>query len=271
MRITGIEPVLLLEIPFLNAGRGAGGYYRDRLPVHLGYVDTLPQGTSALIVTADLQGRETFDTSAGSPLRLLGEVLPRWLVEQVLCALTLPAGEIGVLLAGDFYTVPALDKRGGSGDVTSVWQAFADEFDWVVGVSGNHDLFGDAADRPRLASGMHFLDGDIVQLGDRRIAGLSGITGNPRRPWRRDEQAYLDALELLLCDAPEILLLHDGPGIAEHGLAGSHRIRHTLEQADPLLIVRGHAHWDVPLAELTNTTQVLNVDARVVVLLESPR
>ena len=51
-------------------------------------------------------------------------------------------GGIGVLLAGDLYTVPALDRRGGSGDVTAVWRAFGDEFSWVVGVAGNHDTFG---------------------------------------------------------------------------------------------------------------------------------
>ena len=35
-----------------------------------------------------------------------------------------------------------LDKRGGSGDVTGVWLAFADIFQWVAGVAGNHDTFG---------------------------------------------------------------------------------------------------------------------------------
>ncbi len=47
---------------------------------------------------------------------------------------------VAALLAGDFYTVPALDKRGGTGDVTDVWRAFGECFAWVA---GNHDLFGD--------------------------------------------------------------------------------------------------------------------------------
>ena len=61
MRITSIQPEVIQEIPFLNAGRGAGGFYRVSLPVQHGFVDALPGGMSALVVTADLQGRETVD------------------------------------------------------------------------------------------------------------------------------------------------------------------------------------------------------------------
>ena len=117
MRITSIESKLLTEIRYLNAGRGPGDFYNDVVPVHRGFVDALPEGTSAIVVTADLQGRESFESAAGHPLRLLGEVLPAMLRADVLPCLGLPKGDIGVLLAGDFYTVPALDKRGGSGDV----------------------------------------------------------------------------------------------------------------------------------------------------------
>ena len=83
MRITSIQPELIREIPFLNAGRGPGGFYRDTLPVHHGFVDELPEGMSAIIATADLQGRETFESSGGKPIRLLGEVLPTLLAEEI--------------------------------------------------------------------------------------------------------------------------------------------------------------------------------------------
>ena len=162
--------------------------------------------------------------------------------------------------------MPALDKRGGSGDVTSVWHAFFNTFDWVVGVAGNHDLFGDAATRPRFPKPMHFLDNDNVLIEGLSIAGLSGITGNPRRPWRRTEDGFVEALEHLLCDSPAIVIMHVGPDVPDSGHRGSQRIRQVVEQAEPALIVRGHSHWKEPLATLSNGTQVLNVDARVVIL-----
>jgi Icc-related predicted phosphoesterase len=178
-----------------------------------------------------------------------------------------------VLLAGDFYTVPALDKRGGSGDVLPVWNAFAADFDWVVGVAGNHDTFAGGATRPRLTEGVHFLDNDRVSIGGVSIAGLSGITGNPRRPWRRTDDDYADTLSLLLCEQPAITVLHDGPDVPTRGFRGSPRIRAILEehgrgQSKKTLVVRGHSHWNEPLAELECGTQVLNVDARVVILTE---
>ena len=40
----------------------------------------------------------------------------------------------GAILAGDLYSVPAADMRGGFGDVAPVWRAFADRFSWVTGV-----------------------------------------------------------------------------------------------------------------------------------------
>jgi hypothetical protein len=46
-------------------------------------------------------------------------------MEQVLPMLGADnSSPVAALLAGDFYTVPALDKRGGTGDVTDVWRAF---------------------------------------------------------------------------------------------------------------------------------------------------
>ncbi|TWU02917.1 metallophosphoesterase family protein [Stieleria varia] len=266
MRITSIQPELIREIPFLNAGRGPGGFYRDSLPVHRGFVDALPDGMSAIIATADLQGRETFESAGGKPLRLLGEVLPAILADEIIPNLGVGNGRIGVLLAGDFYTVPALDKRGGSGDVTSVWQAFADEFDWIVGVAGNHDLLGDAATRPRFTDPVHFLDNDTVTVDELPIAGLSGIPGDPRRPWRRTEDDFVEALELLLSESPALVVMHDGPDVPEFGFRGSPRMREAIESSEPTLIVRGHAHWKEPLATLSNGTQSLNVDARVVIL-----
>ncbi len=95
-----------------------------------------------------------FKHQTGPQLRLLGEWLPQILAESILPGLPLPAGRVGVLLAGDFYTVPSLDKRGGSGDVDSVWQAFGEHFHWVVGVAGNHDTYAGYASH-RISEGLY--------------------------------------------------------------------------------------------------------------------
>lgn len=173
-----------------------------------------------------------------------------------------------MLLAGDFYTVPALDRRGGTGDVKDVWWAFADAFDWVVGVAGNHDTFGeDPNDAPQFYSKkLNYLDESRVVMGDLRIAGLGGIIGNPRKPRRRTDEAYVRALEALLQQPTDVLLTHDGPNAHVDGYRGSSIVRETVERLRPTLVVRGHAHWREPLVELESGVQVLNVDARVVIL-----
>ena len=77
-----------------------------------------------------------------------------------------------------------------------------------------------------------------------------------------------------MCEEPAITLMHDGPDAPERGFRGSPRIREVLEgqglgQSEHKLVVRGHSHWPEPLAELSCGTQVLNVDARVVILTEN--
>ncbi len=253
---------------FLNAGRGPGQSYEDRLPIHHARVDRLPEGISAIVVTADLQGRERFQDAMGGPPRLLGEVVPQRLVEEVFPMLAIEdPGRVAAFLAGDFYTVPALDKRGGTGDVTGVWRAFSECFAWVAGVAGNHDLFGIGQDtRPRCNSTMHYLDGDTVEVAGLRIGGIGGIIGNPSRPQRRDEVNYLRTLELLLDKQIDVLLMHEGPDGIESGQRGNAGIRVVLEGQPPRMVIRGHAHWPEPFAQFPGGLQVLNVDARVVIL-----
>ncbi|MEZ6125825.1 MAG: metallophosphoesterase [Planctomycetaceae bacterium] len=267
MRITSFNNEPISEIPFLNAGRGQGSFYVDRLPVHVGQLSGLPDDLDAIIATADLQGRERFQDGIGGPPRLLGEVLPERLAVELLLALNLIPERVGVILAGDFYTVPNLDKRGGSGDVTSVWQAFARQFKWVVGVAGNHDIFGNsAAPAQRISANSHYLDGQRVMLSGLVIAGIGGIAGNPRKPHRKPDEDFTLHLERLTGAAPDIIVMHDGPDDPDRRQRGSSIIRQTLERLRPSLLIRGHAHWDTPLAELNNGTQILNVDCRVAVL-----
>jgi hypothetical protein len=92
---------------------------------------------------------------------------------------------------------------------------------------------------------------------------------NRDRPHRRSDDEYLRVLGTLLEHEPDVLLMHDGPDAPAHRFRGSPLVRDVIEQCDcGTLVVRGHAHWPEPLAELAGGTQVLNVDARVVVLQE---
>ena len=270
MKIVHFELAPIHEFQFLNAGRGSGDFYEDQLPVHHARVERLPGELKALVVTADLQGRETFEDSGGGPLRLLGEVLPQRLCEEVLPELGLDdPRQVAALLAGDFYTVPALDKRGGTGDVSGVWNEFRQWFAWVAGVAGNHDLFGDQKKvHPDRIDRLHFLEGDIEVIDGLRIAGLGGIIGNPSKPQRRTEEDYFRTLSSLLRGRPDILLMHDGPDGLESAQPGNSMMRNLLEEEPPGLVVRGHSHWENPFAEFPSGLQVLNVDARVVILTE---
>lgn len=269
MKIVEFQTQPILEFRYLNAGRGPGQSYEDRLPIHVARVDRLPDGMAALIATADLQGRERFEDSSGASIRLLGEALPERLVKEVLPTLAIRGSDrVGVLLAGDFYTVPALDKRGGTGDVTSVWMAFADFFAWVAGIPGNHDTFGEPPQRrPRFPAHMHFLDGDATEVNSLRIAGLGGIIGKATRPNRRSEDDYLATLRRLLHPSPDVVLMHEGPDGTDVGQRGLSQVREILGESGARLVIRGHAHWSQPFAEFDSGLQVLNVDARVVVLM----
>lgn len=268
VQIMNLEERPVLQIPFLNAGRRAGGFYEDILPVHVGRVTQLPDDVDAILVTADLQGRERFEEAAGGPPRLLGEVLPARFAERWLPELDMPPPDrIGVVLAGDFYTVPNLDRRGGTGDVTAVWRAFADHFAWVIGVAGNHDTFGPQDDvRPRFGGSMFYLDGDRVRVGGMQFAGVGGIIGNPRRVHRRSEVDYEGVLTSLLQHQTDVLVTHDGPDVPGQNHQGSTLIREVIQRHPPGLVIRGHSHWKHPLAVLPGGVPVLNVDARVVLL-----
>jgi Icc protein len=272
MKIASIAQEPSTEILFLNAGKGAGSFYVDRLPVLVATTDSLPPDLDAIIATADLQGRERFEEAKGGPPRLLGEALPHRLSDEILPGLGIRAERAGVILAGDFYTVAALDRRGGSGDVTSVWQAFGECFKWTVGVPGNHDTFGDTPHpKARLGHNLHYVDNDRVSVDGLRIVGLGGIIGNPRRPHRRTDREFAQTLDLLLSEPSDVLIMHDGPDVPGRGLRGSPAIRQVLEQLGPPLVVRGHAHWAEPLVELAQGTMVLNVHGRVVILVRHGR
>lgn len=55
------------------------------------------------------------------------------------------------------------------------------------------------------------LDGQVVEFDGLKIAGISGIVGNPKRPGRRHESDFLNVLDKLLKQEPHLVVLHESP------------------------------------------------------------
>lgn len=253
MRIVQIDEHPFWSVPYLNAGRD-GQPHRAYLPVYRGTVDHLPAELSALILASDLQGREDAPED-----RLLGLILAEHLEMLQESGELPPAQETGVVLAGDLYGVPGSTKRGGGGDVTEVWIAFAERFRWVTGVLGNHDHI----ETKGLPENADVLDFHCIERNGLSIAGLSGIIGEPKRPNRREAHIFAEMIEILVGEAPDILVLHQGPDRRPNP---EPTVENALRDAQDQLVICGHAHWETPLQGLPGNVQVLNVDARVVVL-----
>lgn len=272
MKIVDLNLDPIAEFRYLNAGRRPNNFTVDRLPVLLGRVDQLPESLDAILVTADLQGLETPETSLGNPARLMGEILPEQMV-SVFDGLGIEnLGRVGSVLAGDFFTYQDLHGRGGTGDVTKVWKAFSRQFKWVIGVAGNHDTFGKIPSTPPTSkmSHVHFLNGDRLDIDGIQVAGVSGVIGNPEKNFRRTTQDFLETVELITSAPTDIALMHEGPDGIEKGCRGIEGIRKVIEKTKPSIVIRGHKHWPIPLVELHCGVQILNVEATVVVLMGQP-
>ena len=253
---------VLAEVPYLNAARG-GGTTVDRLPIVRGRFEpgrALAPELDAIVACSDLQGIvRGFEGLS----ELLGIAVVDAL-EALAYERTIPAlARTGAILAGDLFSVPDANKRGGHGDVTDVWAAFASRFAWVAGVAGNHD---DVSRVPAIGDTVHLLDGEVVELDGLRIGGVGGIIGNPRKPGRRSEEDFLALLDRAIDDAADLIVTHEGAhGDAEHQ-RGNSAIRGTLDAGRVALAICGHDHWTEPVGALA-AGQVLNVDTRCVVLI----
>lgn len=260
-----ILDVATRELAFLryrNAARG-GGTETARLPIVVARAHGLPEALDALIATSDLQGIVPDPRTRKSTL--LGCAVAETLEELAFDGALPPAARTGVLLAGDLYSVPGADKRGGHGDVAAVWRAFAERFAWVAGVAGNHDDVAMVA----VGEQVHVLDTTCVQLDGLRLGGVGLISGNPEKRGRRAEDDQLARLELVAESGVDVLLCHEGPSGGSQQ-PGHSAIRAVLERTPVSLTVCGHVHWDDPLARCGDG-QVLNVDARAVVLVRASR
>lgn len=259
-RISSIDAAPLSEIRYLNAARG-GGTLVERLPITIAHTARLGDELDGIVLCSDLQGIVRGQDDAAE---LLG-VYVAYAVEELAYERKLPpAARMGAILAGDLYAVPEANKRGGYGDVVDVWSAFAGRFAWVAGVAGNHD---DVSNVPAIGDNVYLLDGEVAVIDALRIGGVAGIIGTKPKPGRRPEDVQLAYLERVIASEPDILVLHEGPHGGEQQ-PGHAAIRGMIEDAAVRFTACGHDHWRDPLAEHARG-QILNVDARVIVLVGS--
>lgn len=261
----------MYQIYYQNAARG-GGTEVARLSVLLGYADALPKNVEGLLLTSDLQGVAP-SWKDGGELQLLGEVLAKELEQYLPDLIHLHSSQVGVILAGDLYSAPEGNKRGATGDVRTVWQTFAERFRWVAGVAGNHDTFGTPREfrRFREIDNIFFLDGDVVTVDSLRIGGVGGITGDPQRTGRRWPEDQYALIELVLENQPDLFVLHEGPSGTDPEQRGNGEVLSRLRGFTSLLTVCGHVHWKQAICATVDSGQILNVDARALLLLSSEK
>lgn len=253
------QPIEKLNYKTVEPG---GKVINSELPILAGEITDLPENLDGILVASDLQGIVV----RGNNEILLGEILAEILPIIIEIELGIKAEKTGVVLCGDLFA--SLDKRGGLGDVRKVWDTFRNSFKWVAGIAGNHDSFGNKVrfEEFKKTEGIYYFDKEFKEIEGVKIAGISGIIGKPGRVNRRSEEDYLEILKNLLKKNPDILLLHQTPNNYVEGLGGDENITKIIENSNQTLVFCGHYHWNRPILEFSNKTQVLNVDSRVVIL-----
>lgn len=256
LRVVDVEHEPFQTLAHRTSGP-SGKPLRNHLPFHRAWATGLPDGVDTLIFASDLQGRED-----GSANRLMGVA-----VAEALLALV-AEGKIpqpqAAFLCGDLYDYHDCHKRGGTGPVDEVFEAFAELAPQVLAVHGNHD---ELAAPKALPKNTRILDGQVRNMAGLRVGGVSGIIGNPSRHQRRDEDAFLAVMESATARRPHLMLLHQGPEDTERGRRGDPGVTLSLQTGYAGLTVFGHTHWDWPWLIPLGDGQALNVDGRVVVLL----
>ena len=258
-----IETYSYLEVGTKQSNTGKPIILHKELPIYLGEFKTEKSNLDFLIICSDLQGAIEKDGEN----KLVGEELPeflKFLIDIEFEEIKNP--KIGVLLCGDLFT--SLDKRGGSGDVRLVCLKFKEQFDWVVGVAGNHDRFGTDLEKEEFKSteNIYLLHKETQEIDALKVGGISGIIGRGDKPNRVDEKEYLDNLKKLLNKELDFILLHETPDFPELDYIGNPKIRTLIEKESKSNIFCGHCHWERTLVEFKNKSMVMNIDSKVVIL-----
>ncbi len=220
--------ILIDKISYLSMAPGGHKIIPYKLPIYRVKTSGIPMELDALIISSDLQGVVINDEKQV----LLGEYLANHLKEIMLMEELNPR-KTGVLLCGDLYA--DLKERGGLGDVREVWYRFREEFKWVAGISGNHDSFGNEKDYIKFINteGIYFFTKGTRSIDGIKIAGISGIIGNPLKINRVPEDLYIDMLQSVIHENPDILLLHDSPNIKPLTQKGNTTLSEVLSKAKP--------------------------------------
>lgn len=263
IRIVNIDPAPFLRVGYLNA-RSGGGTEASTLEVSAAEATGLGDEYAGIIVASDLQGMAASLEDGQSVL--LGCALADHLVALADADRIPPTSSLGVVLCGDLWSDPRAKKRGGFGDVSEVWRCFAAHFRWVVGVAGNHDGFGSDRNQRRLRGyhNLHVLDGDLVTLDGVTFGGVGLVAGRSNRPGRRSPEHQTAAIQMVLDESPDVLILHEGPS-GDPGQRGNDAIRALIERGGPPLTLCGHRHWADPMAYI-GSKQILNTDGRALLL-----
>ena len=261
--IEPIEKYSYLEVGTGQSNDGNPIVLRQELPIYLGEFENEKPTVDFLIICSDLQGA----IEKKGEYKLLGEELPEFL--KLLIELELTEKEnpkIGVLLCGDLFT--SLSKRGASGDVREVWMKFKKQFNWVIGVAGNHDRFGNEQEKEAFKSteNIDLLHKEIKAIDNLKIGGIGGIIGRADKVNRVNEKEYLNQLQHLIKKDLDFILLHETPDFPKLGLIGNPKIRALLEKQGKSNICCGHCYWAKTLIEFDNKSVVMNVDSKVVIL-----
>ncbi|MEK7257555.1 MAG: metallophosphoesterase [Bacteroidota bacterium] len=268
MKILDLSSEPIAEFPYHNAGTRAARWgnrsnWHWTLPVLKGVAEGIPEELDALLLTSDLQGT----VQENGETRLLGEVLPEFLAAALSIEMNLRPEKTGVLLCGDFFAL--VGRRGGLGDVSGIWKAFKTHFQWVAGVSGNHDDFGqnwNRLNRLRQEPGIFYLENNAVEIENFKLAGLSGVIGENGKHNYLPEIDFCQKLDALLAKRADLTLLHQNPFHTDSPRKGGKAVLDLLQRHPGRLLACGHAIWNEPLLLLENGTQVLNVAERAVVL-----
>jgi Icc-related predicted phosphoesterase len=260
---TPIETIPYLEVTSKLLSNGEPFIKRQELPIYLGEFEHEKTDLDFLVVTSDLQGMIEKNGSR----KLLGEELPSLLDAIIKIELTdIENPKIGTLLCGDLFT--SMAKRGSSGDVRIVWENFNLQSEWVVGVAGNHDMFGTEEELNKFKSteGIDLLHKKETEKSGITISGISGIIGRGDKPNRVEEAEYLSTLTKYLNKNTDIVLIHETPNYPDREFIGNERIRDTIEQGEEAIICCGHCYWDDVIVNFENGSTILNVDSKVLVL-----
>ncbi len=264
LKILKINEHPIEYIDYLTVPHGALIAQKFQLPIYIGEIEGLAEHIDSIVVTSDLQGVCQFDQTSSI---LLGEVLAESLpiiYEMYLTGFSIKKS--WAFLCGDLYA--NLEKRGSSGNPIQVWQTFAQYFEKVIGIAGNHDDFGINLNQLKQIENVHFLENDVVKMNGLNIAGLSGIIGRTDKNFRQEAHVYLNSLEKFLKQQPDIVLTHLSPHLEEYAFLGEPQLTKILERYADNLLFCGHSHWNTSqTVTLKNNTQILNADSKVFILL----